>query len=472
MMMKRIYKLTLITLIMVGCSNITNINKNPKSPTDVPAPTLFSNAEKNLSDFWMNTNVNRNIFRLIDQYWTETTYFDESRYDLKDRAIPDNDWDILYHSVLENLKQSSQLVGTGSATQTNEQACIEIMNVYTYSTLVNIFGNVPYTEALDSKNPEPKYDDANTIYKDLLSKLDKAIGSINTGASGFGSADLIYGGDMASWKKFGNSLRLRLAMTLADADPSLSQSEAVAASKGAFTSNDDNATFQYLENPPNTNPLWVALVQSGRQDFVAASTLVDQMNTLNDPRRQYYFTTVPGGTTYVGGTPGASNAFSTNSHPGDMLEQQTYPGDLLSYSEVEFLRSEAAARGYSVSGTAEDHYKNAIEASILQWGGSDADFNSYYAQADVNWSTAAGNYKQKIGTQEWIALYDQPMEGWTTFRRLDYPQLKAPSTAYTVFPMRYTYPVQEQNLNKTNYDAASKAIGGDKVGTKLFWDKY
>ena len=467
-----------LLLLAVGCNKITNINTNPKQPTKVPGNTLFSSAELKLSNLMTSTNVNRNIFRLLDQYWTETTYTDESNYNLKTRAIPDNVWDILYRDVLANLKNSSEVIASDpnidASVKKNDQACIEILNVYAYSTLVNIFGDVPYTQALDFKTPNPKYDDANTIYKDLIKRLNTALGNLDTGAGGFGSADLIYGGDISSWMKFGYSLDLRLAMTLADvsSDQSLVQSTVQMASPKAFMSQSDNAMFTYLKNPPNTNPLWVDLVQSGRHDFVVANTIVDMMNNLNDPRRQYYFTTAPDTTAYIGGVYAQGSQYANYSHPSDMMKDPTFPGDLMDYTQVEFLRAEAAARGYSVDSTAADYYKNAIKQSILHWGGTDAEFNTYYAQSAVNWSTAAGNYKEKIGVQEWIALYNHGMAEWTTWRRLDYPQLKAPSSAQSVIPLRYTYPVQEQNLNQKNYEAASSAIGGDKVSTKLFWDKY
>lgn len=84
--------------------------------------------------------------------------------------------------------------------------------------------------------------------------------------------------------------------------------------------------------------------------------------------------------------------------------------------------------------------------------------------------TAAGTYKQKIGTQKWIALYNRGFEAWTEWRRLDYPVLTAPADALSDIPVRYTYPVQEQNLNTANYDDAVSAIGSDKVTTKIFWD--
>jgi hypothetical protein len=101
---------------------------------------------------------------------------------------------------------------------------------------------------------------------------------------------------------------------------------------------------------------------------------------------------------------------------------------------------------------------------------SETESVNYLTNTAVAYSSASGNYKEKIGTQKWIALYNRGLEGWTEWRRLDYPQLVAPSTALTVIPLRFTYPVNEQNLNKSNYDAAAAKIGGDNVATKLFWD--
>lgn len=478
--MKRISIIALTLLILAACNNITSINKDPKRPQNVSGENLVSNAEKNLSDFLTTPNQNRGIFRLLVQYWTETTYTDESNYDLNDREIPDNDWDILYRDVLEDLHQASLNIKASSSidpkVKQNDQACIEILNVYTYSTLVNIFGNVPYSQALDlSKYPSPKFDDANTIYKDLLSRLKTAIGNLDANADGLGTHDIIYNGDITEWKKFGYSLELRLGMTIADVDPTLAKSAVEDASPNAFNSNKDNALVVYQAAPPNTNPVWVNLVQSGRHDFVADSTIVGMMNTLNDPRRQYYFSAYSMSdtdTTYVGAPNAVNSSYTSYSHPSDQIKKPTFPCDLLDYSEVEFLRAEAAARGFTVQGTAAEHYSNAIKASILYWGGNVSQFNSYYNQAAVNWATATGNYKQKIGTQEWLALYNRGMTAWTIWRRLDYPVLKpAPAdTRYSLFPVRFTYPVQEQNLNKAHYEAASQAIGGDKVTTKIFWD--
>lgn len=474
--MKKLFIPLVAIAVLVSCSDdLTSLNEDTKNPSQVEGRTLFSNAQKELGDFLSSTNVNINVFKMYAQYWTETTYFDEARYDMTGRQIPDNDWAILYRNVLKDLDEAAILIEadpliTASVKQ-NQLACIEVMTVLGYSSLVNIFGDIPYTEALDFENPSPAYDDDQAIYTDLLSRLNAAISSFNAGAGGFGSADLIYGGDIASWIKYANSLKLRLGITIADVSNAAAQTAIEAAAPNAFTSNADNAMIQYQDAPPNTNPIWVDLVQSGREDFVAAETIIDAMNAVDDPRRAVYFTFGPDGTTYVGGDYGASNTYSEYSHAGAEIVDPTLPGVFMDYAEVEFILAEAAERGYSVGGTAASHYDAGITASMEYWGVADADITSYLAQADVAYATAAGTFRQKIGTQKWIALYLRGLQAWTEWRRLDHPILNPPPTmTYDDIPLRFIYPVTEQNLNEAQWQTASSNIGGDEISTHIFWD--
>lgn len=478
--MKKILFLLFFTGFAFSCSkDFADLNTDTKRPSAVPPGTLFAGAQKSLIDIMTSSNVNNNIFRMLSQYWTETTYTDESQYDLATRNIPQNFWNTLYLSVLKNLDECQLLIpaqgaGVVPAVQKNQNACAEILNVYSYMTLVNTFGNVPYSEALDYRNVNPKYDDAAAIYADLATRLDKAIADINTSAGGFGSSDLLYGGDMAGWKIFANSLKLRMGMMLADVDAAKAKTIVEAAAAGAVASNDENVTFHYLSGPPNTNPIWVDLVNSGRKDFVGANTIVDYMKGVNDPRVPLYFT-VDGAGGYSGGIYGTSNNYATFSKPADAILAPDFEALFVDYAEVEFLLAEARERGMNVGGTAAEHYNAGIRASIEYWGGTAAEADAYLAQPSVAYATATGDWKQKIGTQKWLALYNRGFEGWTEWRRFDYPILNVPpgvGLTYDDIPRRYTYPIQEQTLNKASYDAASSAIGGDDVTTKIFWDKF
>jgi len=473
--MKKILFISACIYLAAGCNkDLSNLNIDQKNPSVVPSYTLFSNAEKNWATIIADANVNDNIFRLITQQWTETTYTDESNYNLNTRAIPDAWWRIIYKDVLRDLEEAKKLIPTDvtdAGVQKNELAMIDILEVYSFQLLVNTFGDVPYTQALQDAILFPKYDDAKTIYYDLLTRLDTSIAALDESAGSFGDADLLYGGDVAKWKKFANSLKLVMGMVIADSDPATAKTVVESAAPGAFTSNDDNAVFYFLDAPPNTNPVWVNLVQSGRNDFIPASTIVNLMKGLNDPRLPFYFTKDPNDE-YSGGIPGNGATFSIYSHVTPAQTAPDAPYVILDYAQVQFTLAEAVERGMNVGGTAEEHYNNAVTASIEEWGGSAAQAAAYLAQSSVNYTTAPGTYKQKIAAQEYIALYNNGFDAWTMVRRLDYPNLPEPTHALSGFPVRFTYPILEQNINTSNYNAGASAIGGDVVETKLWWDKY
>jgi hypothetical protein len=472
--MKKILIISVLLLVLASCNkDLSNMNVDTKHASSAPSYTLFSNGQRNLVDLLATPNVNTNIFQLITQQWTEVTYVDESNYDIGTRSISDSWWRGMYKSVLINFDAARKLIPKDVADvdqQKNDLAMLDVMEVYTWSILVNTYGNIPYKEALDPNNLFPKYDDAKTVYYDLLTRLDADITALNASAAGFGAADLIYGGDISKWKKFANSLKLRMGMIIADFDAAKAKSVVESAAPNVFGSSSDNAVFTYFATTPNVNPVWTNLVQSGRNDYVPAKTIVDIMNANNDPRRPAYFTTVGGA--YVGGTVGKGNSFSSYSHPSDLVEKPDFPYVLIGYSEVEFALAEAVERGFSVGGTAASYYTTAVNASLASWGVSAAEAAVYLAQPSVAYATAAGTYKQKIGIQKYLALYMDGFDAWTEQRRLDFPALVAPPTAQSAYPVRYTYPVNEQNLNSGSWKAASAAIGGDKVETKLFWDKF
>lgn len=482
--MKKLILIFTAAILAVSCSdNLEDLNQNIKDPTSVSGESLFSSAQKQLADQVVTPNVNLNNLRLWTQQLQETTYTDESNYDQTTRPIPANHWRELYRDVLKDLNEASRVIDNTiyvsdelNARKPNKKAIIEIMTVYAYSNLVETFGDIPYTEALDINNLLPAYDDGLTVYKDLISRLTAAINTLDTSKGSFGvKEDLMYNGDVAGWKMFANSLKLRMGITLADVDAGLSQSTVQSAvTSGVFTSNADNGSYQYSNSAPNNNPMNDNLVLSGRNDYVAGATLVDLMNSLDDPRRDSYFTTVDGD--YIGGTIGEASTYSDFSHVADRIVQPNAPGVILSYVEVEFLLAEAAARGYAVGGDAESHYVAGITASFDYWNAGDP--SAYLAMPSVDYTSALGMststpaWKQVIGTQAYIALYNRTFAPYLSVRRLDYPILSEPVDAQSGFPVRYTYPTTEQTLNGTNYNAAASAIGGDTPENRLFWDKF
>lgn len=488
-------------MLVSSCSDLSDLNVDDKNSSKVPASTLFTSAQKGIAEQVINTSVNKNIFRLVNQQWTETTYIDESIYQWTTRKIADNHWNAFFSGTTTNDGSLYDLIQAKSyvenevilssdpdfvaktAVKKNQLAMIDILIVYSYQILVDTFGDVPYSDAFKgSGNYLPKYDKAVDVYKDLIVRLDKSIANINTSHEGFGSADVIYKDNLSAWLKFANSIKLKLAINLkaSGLENDIADAAIVSASKGCFTSNKDNAKISYQTNVPNTNPVYVELVSGGRHDFVPAKPFVDALVSKNDPRIKAYFAQnlkdengnpLP----YKGGMIGIKNTYSKFTHVSDTIQNPDFKGTYLDYAEVEFLLAEAVERGLAVNGSAATHYTNAIKASMEDWGVASSDIQTYLAQPSVSYATATGTWRQKIGEQAWYAMFNRGFEGWTFTRRLNFPALTPPSNADASaegqIPSRMTYPIREQTLNATNYNAAAASIEGDKLKTKLFWDK-
>lgn len=475
--MKKYLVTFIVAFLFISCSDdekYERLNQDPKNPTEVSEDFLFTSATVSLGDFLASPNVNINIFRFISQYLTATTYVDEPNYDLTNRNIPQSQWSEIYRDVLLDLDDAKDYINESeNLTQGEKDARIgqiEVIQVYAWQVLVDTFGDIPYNEALEAETVTlPAYEDDAVIYQDLIERLQTASTLLGSG-QGFTGPDVIFGGDMSKWSKFNNSLQLRLAMRISDSNPGLSQDAAEdAASKGVFTGNQDNAIIAYQSSPPNTNPLWEDLVQSGRSDYVAANTIVDVMNDLDDPRRTYYFDQNLGDGVYEGGTYGAQNPFSGSTHIGENFRDPTHPGIFLDFAEVSFHLATASELNYNVFGDAQTHYNNGITASMNYAGIDDQNaIDDYLASPGVVYNSADSN--ALIGTQFWIAMFDNPLEGWSAWRKYDEPSLNIPESSGNPVPVRYTYPINEQNLNEANYNAASQAIGGDTQQTPLFWD--
>ncbi|WP_258105172.1 SusD/RagB family nutrient-binding outer membrane lipoprotein [Marinoscillum sp. MHG1-6] len=533
--MKKILIAIFAAATLFACDDRMDKLNTPKTyPVEVPGEDLFTNGLREMFDMMTNTNVNENVFRLYAQYWAQTTYPDESGYNMVTRENPDNLFTNAYREALKDMADGKAfIIANPDATvpdeqELNQQLIIDINTAYVYSFLVETFGDVPFSEALDPDNLTPKYDDALTIYQACVDMLDNAIDNIDPAFDGFSEAqDPVYGGDAAMWVKFAASLKFRMGVMLIDANPTLAQTwitEALAT--GVISSSAENTTITYSATPPSTNPLYEDLVLSGRKDFVIANTVVDLLDSLLDPRLQLFatetmpfpyevdpstgskkdsvlnspkflvyedvdgedslvavttamlpYTVLAADSTevkaYIGGTYGTANGYAGKTKIGTMFFEPDISASIITYTELLFLAAEAVEKGMTLAapftGTAQELYEAGITSSFADWGlaGSAAYIASLPAYSSAD-------YKQMIGIQAWIALYNRGYEGWTTWRRLDFDGFNIAETITTVdeIPVRFIYPIREATLNPASLTAASTAIGGDEQVTKLFWDKF
>ncbi|WP_024773111.1 SusD/RagB family nutrient-binding outer membrane lipoprotein, partial [Aquimarina macrocephali] len=282
----------LFCLFTIFSCKVDDLNVSDKQISEVPSTTLFTNGQRNLVDQMVTQSIFDNHLKFYAQYWAGTGFIgpETNFQDLK--SFPQNYWNTLYRDVLSDLNEAARLIpeeevfGLTEIDKQNRLAIIEILKVYTFHVLVDLFGDVPYSEALslDDNILNPAYDDDQSIYTNIINQLNTAISNLNTSGKSFGDSDLIYQGDVSKWAKFANSLKLRLALRIADVDSNQAGTLATeAVNSGVFTANADNASLVYETTTPNTNPIWETLVNSGREDYVVAEAIVDIMQPINDP---------------------------------------------------------------------------------------------------------------------------------------------------------------------------------------------
>ena len=484
--MKNIYLLIPVLGVLVSSCELPD-NVNPKAATSVPAETLLTNALRDGLNLIDNMSQNTNVSRMMCQYIAMTQYTDPSRYDFSDRMSNDAYWDNSY-LVLRDLKEVKTLIRdlrrdeSFNRMNANRMAIVDIMEVLLYHNLVDIFGNVPYTEALGGfDNKTPAYDDQAAIYADLQVRLSADIATLTAGADdgSWGPEDLVYGGDVAMWLKFAATLKARLGMRLADVNPSMAQSELTAAINAGMLAAGESMQLHWIGITPHTNTIY-AMFAGGRLDYGPANTIVDKMVALDDARLPAFFTQVDTSTewgvekwAYFGIPYGSVTVpYSSISHFSDAMREPDFPATFACNAEVEFILAEAAARGMNlgpIGGSAQEHYEAGILESHAHWGVTMDP--AYLTHADVAWDDARA--RELIGTQKWLSHYNRGMEGWCIWRSFDWPVLNPPpDMSYEDIPFRLPYPYNEADLNGDNYEAASIAIGGDSLSTRLFWDAF
>jgi hypothetical protein len=473
---KYIYWLAGAGLILAGCQKeLERINKNPNESETVEPDYLLTNGIKaNVDTYWGNDAAMETSLLYV-QYWAKIQYTDPDRY-LPPATSIQTVWNNFYAQGVQDFTTLAQLGDT--LHNPNYKAVALIMRSWIFQVLTDLYGDVPYTQTANiEKYLTPEYNEQRDVYLGILAELKTAAGLITVGSNPI-SGDILYNGDMLKWKKFANSLRLRIALRIVDQEFDLAKAvfdEIGADNSALIADNTENAQLNYLASP-NQNP--VGRNRETRNDYRISKSVVDKLNALNDPRLNIY-AALPRDTNRVVGvtnglpTDSASRlGFNKTSDVGAVFTATTAPAVLFNYAELLFIKAEAVQRGLLTGGDAAVLYTQAVTASLKQYGVSDAAVATYLLQPAVIYNPA--NYKQSIGDQKWLALFGDGLEGFAEWRRLDYPQLP-PAYAGTLgglVPLRLTYPSAEQALNATNYKAAVAHQGADQLITRLWFDKY
>jgi hypothetical protein len=291
----------------------------------------------------------------------------------------------------------------------------------------------------------------------------------------------MYGGSISQWRKFANSLRIRLLMRMSAKVDVGAELQAIVNSGAIFTSLADNAQLNYLPTNPNANPVWNNIIFTNRLEWRINETLVNMME--GDPRLPVYAQPNNAGE-IRGAAPGIENPtlagydFANTSMFGEYFLQPNTPGIFLDFAELNFLLAEAANKGLISGGAAaaEAYYNAGVTASFDTYKGFENSDGSVVNLVPADFLSGAGAYNgtlDKILTQKYIALFFQGAEAYAEWRRTQVPVLSAAidpiPVTLTQIPSRFTYPPNEPTLNGTNYKAAASNMGGDLLTTKVWW---
>jgi hypothetical protein len=475
MKIKSIYLILsgVLLLSAVSCKKaLDESNVNPNASENAQPDYLLTAAIKSTSDTYWGTTNNMNSSLLFVQHWSKIQYTDPDRYIFANTDFQEL-WSTSYSRGIVNLNQIIKLADAQA--NPNYKGVALVLRSWVFTLLTDAYGDVPYSQAGDiDQYLLPKYDKQRDVYIGVLADLATAQASLSTSGKAI-AGDVIYANSIASWKKFTNSLRLRIALRIADREPELAR-QVIAAiqaeGSGYISSNQENAQLVYKASP-NQNP--ISNLFDTRDDYRISKTIVDQLASTNDPRLPVFASKAAATQLYTGVPNGlltgdaAALGLTRTSKPGAYFTAPAAPAVIMSYAEVLFDRAEAGARGFTAENAA-TLYGQAIDASFAQYGISATEAATYKALPSVTYDAA--NYKKSIGNQKWIALFGQGLEAFAEWRRLDYPLL-SPAVAGSLngkIPVRFIYPGTEQSLNPDNYKAAVANQGADLLTTKLWFD--
>lgn len=450
--------------MFLGCSEFEDdININPNIPSEASGTQLIANAQLYLPGLSSSPQG-----EFLAQYLAETQYVGVSLY--PEGSTNFYGW---YEGPLMNLEavlDSADELNASEGPVANQLAVAKILKAYFYWNITDRWGDIPYFEALNGADDfTPVYDEQKAIYTDLFRLLEEANNEIVPGGI---TNDIVYGGDMAKWKKLANSIRLLMALRLSEVDETWAIEEFnKALNAGIMESNDDNLVFYHLAEANNQNYWYEQIVDRNREWWALTVNLVEEMKPVDDPRLPVYGDPARETGEFVGMVYGDTENLGTEQYSllGSDIFAQDAPVYLVTYAQALFALAEAVERNW-ISGDAEMYYNQAIENSIEQWTGSTDEVNSFLAHPGIVFDPAIA--LEQIAEQRWVHLFMNGYEAWSEWRRTGFPDDMVQPEGRPV-PTRLAYPDNEVFNNAENYEeAVQRQFGGeDSIYGNVWWDQ-
>ena len=517
--MKTKYILTTLILIALHISScekgFVEKNINPVLATTIdPVYQLATSQIVGLGSWHYDGNIVQQVTHLLggaEEAGNRNTYADNHS---------SSHFNTLYGNQIKNLVDMTNTLNSNPL-KSNLYNMARIMKAYCFQLLVDRHGDIPYSEAglgNISSNNFPKYDDQEIVYEDIVNELKEAVDALD--ASKDKVNEMYFNGDIPKWKKFGNSLLLRVAMRYTKIDEVKAKTLVEIATNpsrgGVMTSNNDNVVIKYSNTQTNSTNGFV--YGSTRYIWHLGKPFVDFLQDNNDPRLLHIAALYPN-------SPSATNPGPPNTNPADQIgcpfgytdvnivNAPDYPGKIgstfkysqvnrstmgrvdswayiITYAQTQFLLAEARFRGYITTGEVKGYYEAGVRGHMTQldfWGTlpgaaspiSQTAINAYLLEPRIAFDPSLA--LQQINEQYWVACFMIWPEAWANFRRSGYPQLNpinfpgedpyvAIATGGDGFIHRLQYSQKEWSVNTDKVQEAKDRMGGDNMGVRIFWD--
>lgn len=490
-----------LSFSVLACSNFGDMNENPNAPTQINnnPELLLTGICKDLvnnmvGDAWSDGNV-------MAQYAAKIVF---TSFDQFEWGTNSGTWSNIYKSG----REIQNLITIAETTQNDSYKAVGlILHAWSFQIATDMWGDIPYSQAMKGKTDEvfkPEYDKQAIIYADLLEKLDTAntlLAEATTAVKG----DILFNGNLELWRKFGNSLRLRLLIRMSNASNApvsvASEMKTILANPSQFpimVGNSDNAVMTYTSTYPNVHPLSQA---SGHRigsydEYRMSETFETILKAYSDPRIGILFAptenSVAAGTVEYSGMQNGmvdGSAYEYKGGPANLSKinpQRFYYSAnsaqalLMLASEVQFIVAEAAVRYPEVAAiaNAQAAYEKGIALNFEYWGATmPADFlTRTSSSAAYPVPVAFDNQIETILSQKWVSLFYVDFQGFIEYKRTGFPRIikPGPDAQSDMYPSRYLYPDEEQALNIENYTAAVNSQAGSSTNysywTPVWWE--
>ena len=501
-----IYTLLATVVVLQSCDkNFEDINTDPTKTTQAYPSQFLANGLINTLNYNMSRNrsFNNELMQVTVSIGDgEGKVF---RYDFR-RSWSDYWWNG-HFSQLSNYKDMGKKALEPINFNRSYQAISLIMQAYSYSLLTDTYGDIPFSQSnmgRDSLILEPKFDRQEDVYKGVFKMLDSANTLLASGAPAIdGTTDPLFAGNVSLWRKLGNSIFLRQLMRVSHKEelkayviPKIQ--EILQTNPSAYpimSSNDDNAILKWTGQGAYVSPYNSVRVQDFRAVAIC-SFFIDYLRDTNDPRLN-----IPtyglNGTTRWGIAPvngdfvGVSSGYAAGSEDfsrmsyfyssdqnatGNTLQKEPLTGIIMNFSEIEFIKAEAALRGWISNVTAENALYSGVNNDIKLWTPTwTSNAKDHLAASDITWNNSASfdDKLELIHKMKYFALFLVDQQQWFEYRRTGHPILPKGAGLKNngEMPARMQYPLYVQSSNPTNYKAVVGQQGPDEINTKVWWQK-